>query len=194
MGLPARGAIAKVWHRWVGGKGGTSLTQQRQSILLSFLILFQVLCLVIFILDVGSEALESWKNSQIDWRTVAEMLATVGLFVGIVFEVGVLIHLVRRQVSLEKGLSVAAGALAQVMADYFSQWGLTPSEHDIAAFTIKGYSISEIAALRGSAEGTIKTHLNAIYRKAGVSGRAQLVSLLVEDLMQAPLTIPPPTR
>jgi DNA-binding CsgD family transcriptional regulator len=48
-------------------------------------------------------------------------------------------------------------------------------------------SISEIAVLRGSREGTIKAHLNAIYRKAGVSGRSQLVSLLVEDLMQEPL-------
>ena len=44
-----------------------------------------------------------------------------------------------------------------------------------------------IAELRGSAEGTIKTHLNAIYRKSGVSGRAQLVSVLVEDLLHAPL-------
>ena len=64
---------------------------------------------------------------------------------------------------------------------------LTPAERDVAGFTIKGYSIAEIAQLRGSAEGTVKTHLNAIYRKAGVTGRGQLVSLLVEDLFRAPL-------
>jgi DNA-binding NarL/FixJ family response regulator len=33
----------------------------------------------------------------------------------------------------------------------------------------------------------VKTHLNAIYRKAGVQGRGQLVSVLIEDLLNAPL-------
>ncbi|MBC7740336.1 MAG: helix-turn-helix transcriptional regulator [Candidatus Saccharibacteria bacterium] len=72
-------------------------------------------------------------------------------------------------------------------ADLFRGWHLTPTEQDVASFTIKGCSIAEIARLRGSAEGTIKTHLNAIYRKSGVTGRAQLVSVLVEDLLQTPL-------
>ena len=36
------------------------------------------------------------------------------------------------------------------MEGYFADWGLTPSEADIATFTIKGYSIAEIAGLRGS--------------------------------------------
>ena len=53
----------------------------------------------------------------------------------------------------------------------------------MATFLIKGADIAEIARLRGSAEGTVKAHLNAIYRKAGVSGRPALVSLLIEDLM-----------
>ncbi len=88
---------------------------------------------------------------------------------------------------MEKSLGVAAGALAELMEDYFREWGLTPSEQDVAAFTIKGYAIAEIAEMRGSAEGTVKTHLNAIYRKAGVPGRGQLVSLLIEDLLNSPL-------
>lgn len=75
---------------------------------------------------------------------------------------------------------------------YYRDWGLTASEQDVAGFTIKGYSIAEIATLRGSAPGTVKTHLNAIYRKAGVAGRGQLVSLLVEDLRRAPLLEPLP--
>ena len=41
----------------------------------------------------------------------------------------------------------------------------------MAWFTIKGLSIAEIARLRGTSEGTVKAHSNAIYRKAGVSGR-----------------------
>ena len=44
--------------------------------------------------------------------------------------------------------------------------------------------------MRGSAEGTVKAHLNAIYRKAGVQGRGALLSMLVKDLMQEPLIAP----
>jgi len=40
-----------------------------------------------------------------------------------------------------------------------------------------------MARLRDSSEGTIKAQSNAIYRKAGVSGRAQLLSLFIEDLL-----------
>ena len=50
-------------------------------------------------------------------------------------------------------------------------------------FAIKGMSLQEIAALRDTSEGTVKAQTNAIYRKAGVKGRAQLLSLFVEDLM-----------
>ena len=61
---------------------------------------------------------------------------------------------------------------------------LTPSERDVALFAIKGMSTAEIASLRSTSEGTVKAQTNAIYRKAGVSGRSQLLSLFIEDLMR----------
>lgn len=152
---------------------------------LAALIFFQGLCALYFIYDVLRDAREADSL-----HLLPEIAATVGLVIGIAVEVSVLMSMLRRQQRMEKGLGVAAGALAELMEDYFTTWSLTPSEQDIATFTIKGYSIAEIAKLRGSAEGTIKTHLNAIYRKAGVPGRAQLVSLMVEDLLRAPL-VPP---
>jgi DNA-binding CsgD family transcriptional regulator len=48
---------------------------------------------------------------------------------------------------------------------------------------IKGLSIAEIAAMRQTREGTVKAQCNAIYGKAGVSGRQQLLSLFIEELM-----------
>jgi DNA-binding NarL/FixJ family response regulator len=45
-------------------------------------------------------------------------------------------------------------------------------------------STAEIAGLRATSEGTIKAQTNAIYRKAGVTGRPQLLSLFIEDLMR----------
>ena len=54
----------------------------------------------------------------------------------------------------------------------------------MALFAIKGLSTAEIAALRQTSEGTVKAQTNAIYRKAGVSGRSQLLSVFIEDLMR----------
>ncbi len=152
------------------------------------LILFQTVVWAVFVLDVGSDMLQFWPNTFSDWHMIPEIAATIGMVLALVFEIRILLQMLRRQASLEQALRVAAGALAQIMEEYFLDWGLTPTEQDVAAFTIKGFSIAEVAELRGSAVGTVETHLNAIYRKAGVAGRAQLVSLLVEDLLRAPLT------
>ncbi len=148
------------------------------------LILFQMLCTLFFIFDVVEDFNE---GDALLLHLVPEVAATLGLILGIIFEIIALRYFLGREADMRRGLSVAAGALADVMEGYFQTWGLTPAESDVARFTIKGFSIAEIAELRGSAEGTIKTHLNAIYRKSGVAGRAQLVSLLVEDLLNAPL-------
>jgi len=59
----------------------------------------------------------------------------------------------------------------------FDQWGL------VAVISIKGLSIPEIATMRNTREGTVKAQNAAVYRKAGVSGRPQLLSLFIEDLM-----------
>jgi DNA-binding CsgD family transcriptional regulator len=118
---------------------------------------------------------------------ILELAATAGLVLAIVFEVQFLNELLRRTRAAERNLRVARGALNEVIEEYFRTWALTPAERDVAGFVIKGLSIAEVAALRGAAEGTVKTQLNAIYRKAGVSGRGQLVSLLIDDLLADPL-------
>jgi DNA-binding CsgD family transcriptional regulator len=83
----------------------------------------------------------------------------------------------------EEKLRRASGAFMELLDERFVDWGLTVSERDVALFAIKGMSTPEIAALRNTAEGTVKAQTNAIYRKAGVSGRPQLLSLFIEDLM-----------
>jgi DNA-binding CsgD family transcriptional regulator len=154
---------------------------------LAALILFQIACVAFFVFDVAKDMGDMPDGALLSFHFLPEIAATAGLIVGIIVETRWLLRLLRRQEMMARGLGIAAGALAELMEGYFATWGLTPSEQDVATFTIKGYAIAEIAAMRGSAEGTVKTHLNAIYRKAGVAGRGQLVSLLIEDLMRAPL-------
>ena len=154
------------------------------------LILVQVVCGLIFLTDVIGDLMPQ-AGEAMDWgAATSEIAAVTALFLGLGFEGLVLMRLLRRQGEMAKSLAAAQGALGELMEGYFRNWGLTPTEADVAAFTIKGFSIAEIAGFRGSAEGTIKTHLNAIYRKSGTSGRAQLVSVLVEDLFRGALVAP----
>ena len=90
----------------------------------------------------------------------------------------------RERHKAEEQLRRASGAFMDLLKERFEEWGLTPSERDVALFAIKGMSTAEIATLRSTSEGTVKAQTNAIYRKAGVSGRSQLLSLFIEDLMR----------
>lgn len=158
---------------------------QGQGAGLIALIAVQMLCTLVFLQDLLSEA-QSLAGG-FSAATLPECLATLGLCLGIGVEIYLWRGMQQMQADMSRGLSVAAGAIDGLMRRYFRDWDLTPAECDVAAFTIKGCSIAEVAPLSGSAEGTVKAHLNAIYRKAGVAGREQLVSLLVEDLFNAPL-------
>jgi DNA-binding CsgD family transcriptional regulator len=82
-----------------------------------------------------------------------------------------------------------AGLFMDMLQERFVEWGLTPAEKDVALFSIKGLSLQEIAKLRNTSEGTVKAQTNAIYRKAGVSGRPQLLSLFIEDLIADELNL-----
>ena len=43
--------------------------------------------------------------------------------------------------------------------------------------------VAEVADMRGKSLGTIKAQNASLYRKAGVTGRAQLMASLMEDLL-----------
>lgn len=114
-------------------------------------------------------------------------LAQIGAVIGLILGMGVsallLLRSIRRQRAVEESLRLASGAFMEVLEERFAEWALTPAERDVALFSIKGMSTAEIAQLRSTSEGTVKAQTNAIYRKAGVSGRPQLLSLFIDELM-----------
>ena len=89
-----------------------------------------------------------------------------------------------RSEAAEGRLAELSGAFMDLIEKQFTDWGLTPAERDVAFFLVKGLSAGEIAGFRTTSEGTVKAPSNAIYRKAGVSNRAQLVSFFIEDLLR----------
>lgn len=67
--------------------------------------------------------------------------------------------------------------------DQLQQWGLTPVERETALLLLKGYGHKEIAALQAKSERTVRQHAVAVYRKSGLSGRAELSAFFLEDLL-----------
>jgi len=152
----------------------------------------QVFCAAFFVWTI----LESLLGlPPIGWQTyeLIQIGAAVGLVLGIAMAGVALRRAHRRTAQVEQKLRAASGAFLELMQDRFEDWGLTPAEMDVALFSIKGMSTAEIAALRQTSEGTVKAQTNAIYRKAGVSGRPQLLSLFIEDLMDGAVS-PRPSR
>lgn len=121
-----------------------------------------------------------------------EFLVVLALLLSIAFTCREIYRMLGRQKRMERGLRAAAGAFHELLEEHFETWGLTPSERDVALLAIKGLSLAEIARVRQTKDGTIKAQCNAIYRKAGVTGRTQLLSLFIEELLAESL-IPPRT-
>ena len=157
------------------------------------LIAVQSLCAAFFLWDVVMD-LAPWDlRALTNLHVVIEALAALALVSAIVFETRYLMRLLRRKAHLESQVSIAAGAMAEIIETHFDEWALTPAERDVAMFAIKGFSVAETAKFRGSAEGTVKSQLNAVYRKADVPGRGALLGLLVGDRLDMPL-VPSETR
>ena len=121
--------------------------------------------------------------------------AALGLIAGIALGGHMLVQSLRRRQRAEEKLRLARTAFGDLALQRFADWGLSPAEREVALFSIKGLSVAEIAGLRGTSEGTIKAQAAAVYRKAGVGNRHQLLSLFIEDmfdpaLMPAVSTVP----
>ncbi|PRX37570.1 regulatory protein, luxR family [Meinhardsimonia xiamenensis] len=116
-------------------------------------------------------------------REPIEIGAPLGLVLGVVLGAIALQRTLKLNRRMQAQIDAASAAFHALMQQRFDEWGLTPAERDVAFLALKGCSIAEIARLRETSEGTVKAQTNAIYRKAGVSGRAQLLSLFLDDLM-----------
>ena len=76
--------------------------------------------------------------------------------------------------------------LSAAVERQFERWQLTPAEAEIGLLLLKGLSHKEIAAVRRTSERTIREQARALYRKAGLSGRASLSAFFLEDLLLPP--------
>lgn len=76
-----------------------------------------------------------------------------------------------------------SGELFKVMNKQFCDWGLSPSENEVALLLIKGLSMKEISQIRQVKEKTVRQQATQIYAKSGYAGRHELAAHFIEDLM-----------
>jgi DNA-binding CsgD family transcriptional regulator len=158
-----------------------SKTRGRRATILAGLILVQALCALFFIGDVI-------KDLRIDGQLddphmVLEFVAAVALVGGVIFLMIELRGLLARMSDMQTGLDVAQGHLAEVIEGFFEDWRLTAAERDVAIMILKGLDNDTIAQVRQTAAGTTRAQATSIYSKSQTDGRAQFISLFVEELL-----------
>ena len=124
----------------------------------------QCLCGLFFVYDLAATVF-GWRTEPTSWSWIEtlQILATIGLLLGMVLG-GLYVRslLVQRARAAER-LRAAAGEFHNLVQDRFAEWGLTPSERDVATFVLKGMSNQEIADLRQTSAGTIKAQTAALF-------------------------------
>ena len=172
------------------GMNARARSIERRATGLSLVVALQALACAFFLVDLAGDI----GSDGIGLHLAIEAMAAIALLVAIVLgalQVRRLIADARRD---EAAVAVARGALADLIRLRFAGWQLTAAEADVALFALKGCDIAEIAALRGSAAGTVRAQLARVYAKAEVDSQSGLIALFLEELVALPGDQPEPAR
>lgn len=162
------------------------LFRQSSIVWIGMLLGIQSVCALFFVSEFVTEVF-GLRNWAVTWeiREFLQLAASLGLSLGAVAAILLLRQTILRIGRAERQVRAASGEFFGIMEECFSDWGLSPSERDVALFAVRGQSNAEIAILRGTSQATIKTQMNAVFRKADVTNRAQLISQFVDVLMSS---------
>jgi len=83
----------------------------------------------------------------------------------------------------EHRLKKLMGEFSLIIQAQFDEWKFTQSEKEVALLLLKGLSLDEIASVRETKEKTVRQQASNLYKKAGISGRHELVAFFFEDLL-----------
>lgn len=163
-------------------KASTS-TQDRSGLrisLIAAIVVIQAVAAVFFIADAAMDLAAGEWGLHIAAEFVIALALVAGVGLG-AWQTRRMIEQARRD---EQTLKLARGAIADVITQRFSEWGLSDAESEVALFALKGFETGEIAGLRSVAEGTVRAQLTFIYAKAGVGSRHALASLFLDELIE----------
>jgi len=81
--------------------------------------------------------------------------------------------------SVHAGKSIIPPAIAQKLAERMATEQLTQREQDVLEQIVRGKSNREIGAALDISEATVKTHINSLLGKLGVTDRTQAVTAAI---------------
>jgi len=147
-------------------------------------------CETFFLVDIAADLFHMDIAAPWIEHDVLERISTITLAIALV-AIGLQIRqLLKENRDAQASIQVASGELLSVLDAKFDSWQLSPSERDIALLLIKGLTTQEIANMRDTRQGTVKSQSSAIYQKAGVKNRSELVAYFVEDLLAGETMLP----
>ena len=161
--------------------------RRRAALAASAFVALQGIAALYFLGD-GIDDIAAQMRSGIGVEPIMECVIAVALLAGTILGARYTQRLLADARRSEQALGMARGAMAQLIELRFAEWNLTRSESEVALFAIKGSTIPDIARLRGSAEGTVRSQLSQVYAKAGVANQTMLLAVFLDDLID-PLAV-----
>lgn len=146
---------------------------------LKFQISVCIASVIFFLLDVAHDLLIS---AELTAHFYLESLFAVLLGFAVLTQISQLLTLRKSKEELIQRLEMESVDVHELIQQRFQAWKLSPSEHEVAALLFKGFSVIEIADLRGKAVGTVKAQMSGIYRKAEVGSLSELMMLVIDDV------------
>jgi DNA-binding CsgD family transcriptional regulator len=171
------------------GTQGTALQGGERALIAGVLVLIALLA--------GADLAVDLREGVSQWHVAAEAI------VALVASFGVF-HLLRGAWQLRRRLEVQGrdfsafrvqaeawrtgskkylDGLSQSIDRQLEQWQLSAAEKEVAFLLLKGLSLKEIAAARGTSEKTARVQSSAVYAKSGLAGRSELSAFFLEDLL-----------
>lgn len=158
---------------------------KRRAATLAVLIVVNSLCAAFFLYDVIADF--STFGGPETAHLIIETVAALALVVGTSYLLMELRRLLDTNRAMQVGIQAARGEMAELIDGFFSRWALSSAEREVGLLLLKGFDNDAIASVRGTAVGTVRAQCAAIYKKANVDGRSQLMSVFMEELLSEPL-------
>lgn len=146
--------------------GAIDLILDRPATIWSFHVLFE-LAFLAFSLGAAAYLWIGWRRADVSLERTQQELQ---------------VHIVERDAWRGRAEKLLLG-LGEEIDRQLREWRLTPAERETALLVLKGFGHKEIAAIQEKSERTVRQHAIAVYRKAGVSGRAEFSAFFLEDLL-----------
>ena len=142
------------------------------------------ICMAFFAMDVAGDLLFDNDFPGGKLHLGLEIFVVTISIAAFAFHIHEISRFARKHQKINNQVRIASGEFAGVIEELFVTWQLSPAERDVAMFLVKGMSFGKIAEARNAKEGTVKAQANAVYRKASVSGRHELVALFLDELLE----------